>query len=370
MRDYMTNFKSISILHVILLAMTFIGLKNHVTIIPAILITVGRDGWMAVILGGILILPWLYLVYFIYKRINKQSIRFLLIDRFGRVFGNIFIYFIVIFLFILAAFTMRETLLWINTTFLPRTPTIALLFVFAISIILLISSNIETIAIVNVFVLFGVLVLGFMVAFINMPVKDHDLLRPFLEHGFFPVLGGSIFPASGYVELILLLFLHHQVKGKLKFKHFLLMLFLLVGLTVGPLNGAITEFGPTEAAKQRYPAYEEWGLATIGRFIEHLDFFSFYQWLTGAFIRIGIILYIIVQLLNIHANKPSIWKFVAIPFILLSLSLGLVEDSWFLNFHEREFLIVTFVFFFVLSLILLVAVTLPSKGVKKANDSE
>ena len=73
------------------------------------------------------------------------------------------------------------------------------------------------------------------------------------------------------------------------------MLFILMGLTMGPTIGAITEFGPIEAAKQRYPAYEEWGLGSIGRFIEHFDFLSIYQWLTGAFIRVG--------LLVIHSSR-------------------------------------------------------------------
>ena len=36
----------ISILHVILLSMTVIGLKNHVTILPPLLQVDGRDGWV------------------------------------------------------------------------------------------------------------------------------------------------------------------------------------------------------------------------------------------------------------------------------------------------------------------------------------
>ncbi|MDF2067867.1 hypothetical protein [Bacillus sp. Cr_A10] len=36
----------ISILHIIFLSMTVIGLKNHVTILPPILQVVGRDGWI------------------------------------------------------------------------------------------------------------------------------------------------------------------------------------------------------------------------------------------------------------------------------------------------------------------------------------
>lgn len=365
----MAKFKSISILHVILLSMTFIGLKNHVTIIPGILMAVGRDGWMSVILGGIFMLPWLLILVAILKKAKQQPMDRWIKQKLGRYFGGAFIYITVFFLLILAAFTMRETLLWINTIFLPQTPTIALLVIFFITIILMISTSIETIAIVNVFVLFGVIVLGFFVAFVNIPVKDYELLRPFFEHGVSPVIFGAIFPASGFVELFLLIFLHHRLKGPLKFKHFAIMLVLLVGLTLGPLIGAITEFGPTEAAKQRYPAYEEWGLATIGRFIEHLDFFSFYQWLTGAFIRISIILYIVVQLLQLTGKKKDIWRYVAPPFFFFSLSLSLIEDSTFLDFHEREFLIITFIFFFVLSIILFVVALIPEKEVN-TNDAK
>ncbi len=74
----------------------------------------------------------------------------------------------------------------------------------------------------------------------------------------------------------MLLFLQHQIKGRIRWYHFTIILIILMGLTMGPLIGAITEFGPSEAAKQRYPAYEEWGLVTIGRYIEHLDFFSLF----------------------------------------------------------------------------------------------
>ena len=366
----MTKLKSISTLHVILLAMTFIGLKTHVSIISSILAASGRDGWMAVILAGILISPWLLIIVVIHKKTKQQPINDWIIQKFGRYFGKFVIYLTAFFLIILAAFTMRETLLWINTTFLPRTPTLVLFIVFFITIILLISTSIETIAIVNVLVLFGVVVLGFFIAFVNIPIKDYSLLRPFLEHGISPVIAASIYPAAAYVELLLFVFLQHRVHGQLKFRHYAIMLFLLVGLTLGTLLGAITEFGPTEAAKQRYPAFEEWGVATIGRFIEHLDFLSFYQWLTGAFIRIGLLLYVVTQLFNLSGKNKDIWRYVAPPFFLTTLILGLIEDSTFLNFKAHNFLIITFIYLFVLSLILFIAAILPEKEVKHTSDTK
>lgn len=293
----------ISILHVIFLSMTVIGLKNHVTVIPPLLSVGGRDGWAAVILAAASIMPWLFLLVYIQRKSNQAPIKEWLKSILGGVKSSIILYITGIYLMLLAAFTMVETLKWITTTFLPKTPVILMLIIYVILCILLVSTNIQTIAIVNVMVLLGVVILGYFVAIVNIQVKDYGLLRPFFEHGFQPVFKGMVYPASGFVELLLLLFLQHHFKDRIKWYHFALMLFILAGLTIGPLMGAITEFGPVEAAKQSYPAYEEWGLVSIGHYIEHLDFFSIYQWLTGAFIRVGFILFVVADMLNMTKKK-------------------------------------------------------------------
>lgn len=61
----MGTLGKISILHVIFLVMTVIGLKNHVTILPPILETVKRDGWASVILAATFILLWLFIIIYI-----------------------------------------------------------------------------------------------------------------------------------------------------------------------------------------------------------------------------------------------------------------------------------------------------------------
>lgn len=365
--SYMKTAGSISTLHLILLIMTFIGLKNHVTIIPAILQDVGRDGWASVLLGAVVSLIWLFLIVYVHNKTKQQSIRDWLKRKIGKVGSQIVIYIFSFYLIALAAFTMRETILWINSTFLVRTPMLPLLIIYTILIVYLASSNIKTITIVNTFVLIGVLVLGFFVAFVNIQVKDYRLLRPFFEHGFEPIVYGAIYPASGFVELLLILFLQHKLKDRMRWPHFIIILFILMGLTLGPLIGAITEFGPVEAAKQRYPAYEEWGLATIGRFIEHLDFFSIYQWLTGAFIRIVVFLYIVSELLGISGDKKSISKIIVPPFLFSCLILTLVKDNYFIEVNKREFLKLTFFFFVAFSIFLAIVARIPGKSSKKSS---
>ena len=348
----MNKVGSISILHVVFLSMTVIGLKNHVTIIPSILKGAERDAWIAIIAATIVILPWLFLIVYIHKKSNGEPITDWLTKQIGKGATSVFRYVTAIFLLILAAFTMAETLQWISATFLPKSPMLFMLLIYAILCILLVCTNLQTIVMVNVLVLFWVVVFGFFVAFTNMQVKDYELLRPFFEHGYTPVLKSMIFPASGFVELLLFLFIQHKVKGQFRFSHFAVMLFILMGLTFGPTVGAITEFGPIEAMNQRYPAYEEWGLVSIGRLIEHLDFLSIYQWLTGAFIRVGLLLYIVADLLKFTGDNKRIWNILFPAFFFSTVSLFLLSERIFLLIKGDYLLIITFIFLVLVSLFL------------------
>lgn len=344
------NNKAISITNVILLAMTFIGLKNHVTILSPLLAHSGRDGWLSVILSSLVTLLWVFLLLYIHKKTKQEDIKQWLESRLGKVPATIFHLFIACFFILLAAFTMRETIQWINGIFLMKTPIFVLLIIYAVLCLLLALSSFRTILITNAFVLFGVIIFGFFVAIVNIKVKDYNLLLPFMENGIQPVLKGMIYPASGMIEVIFFLYLQQSIKVRFRFRHYLIMIGILTMLTLGPLIGAITEFGPEEAIKQLFPAYEEWGLVHIGRFIEHLDFLSIYQWLTGTFIRVGIILYFAIHLFPFKNKKKKTWFLVAPIFILTCMLLLSLEDYIFVKLESEYFLPVTLIFFFFVSL--------------------
>lgn len=346
--------------------MTVIGLKNHVTIIPPLLNGAGRDSWITVIVTAILIFPWIFLLMYIHKKTKQESLIDWLDVKIGKVPTSIIRYVTAFFLLMIAAFTLAETLQWITGTFLPESPMILMLAIYIALCIFLASTSLQTIVIVNALVLFWVVVLGFFVAITNIQVKDYELLLPMMEHGISPVLSSIVFPASGFAELLLFLFLQHKVKTQMKWYHFAIMLFLLLGLTLGPLIGAITEFGPDEAAKQRYPAYEEWGLVSIGRFIEHMDFLSIYQWLTGAFVRVGFILYVVADLLKMTKDRPRIWKVIAPAFFFMCASLFLMSEHVFIKIKGQFLLLSTFLFMFLLSLLLAIIVAISSKSSKKS----
>ncbi|MFS0576274.1 endospore germination permease [Sporosarcina sp. 179-K 3D1 HS] len=358
----MNRVGTISALHVILLSMTVIGLKNHVTIIPSLLKGAGRDGWISVLLATAAIVPWLFLLVFIHKRSERAPLADWLQQKIGKRPSTIIRYAVAVYFLIMAVFTMAETLQWINSTFLPNSPIPLMLLVYTILCIWLATTNLQTIVMVNAIVLFWVIILGFFVALTNIQVKEYVLLLPILEHGLFPVVLSMVYPLSGFAELLLLLFIQHQVRDRFRFYHFAIMLFILLGLTLGPLVGAITEFGPDEAMKQRYPAYEEWGLVSIGRFVEHLDFLSIYQWLTGAFVRVGLILYIVIDLLKLTGDRKRIWTIIGPAFFFMSASLFLFSDHLFLKIKGDYLLIATFVFLFSLAFFLWIVALAKSKS--------
>ncbi|TQE90504.1 GerAB/ArcD/ProY family transporter [Ureibacillus terrenus] len=350
----MGNSCKISILHVIFLCLTSIGLKNHVTVISPILETAKRDGWISVILTGIIIFPWILWILYIQKKSRGQPLKDWLAQRAGKWGSKIILFSVIILAYLLAAFTLRETILWVTTSFLENTPVVLLIIIYTIACFLLASTNIQTIASVNANILFFVIIFGFYASFTNLQVKNHELMFPILEHGMGPVIKAMIFPASGFIELFLLLFLQHYFKQPLKWHHIGIIFFWFVGLTLGPLIGAIVEFGPDEAARQHFPAYEEWALVSIGRFIEHMDFLSVYQWLSGTFIRVGIILFIVCDILNYTGKPKKIWLHLMPPFLILNLSLLLMKDDLFLLLNNYYLLHFTFIFIFILSVVLII----------------
>lgn len=148
-----------------------------------------------------------------------------------------------------------------------------------------------------------VVMLGFFIMSVNTTQKDIEYLFPLFLNGYVPFLKGIFYSLSGLTEIFVIILIQHHLTQKIKFKDIFLLGFVLIGLTVGPLSAAIMEFGPVEARNFAFPAYEEWKLLKIGEFISRLDFLAMFQWVSGAFFRIGLFMYIISQYLNKRKNK-------------------------------------------------------------------
>jgi spore germination protein (amino acid permease) len=181
--------------------------------------------------------------------------------------------------------------------------------------------GIRTIAIISSILLPAVSLLGFFVGIGNMPAKNYGLLKPILEYGITPALHGTVYVNAGIMEMVVLLFLSHHARGRMKLWHLIVILFSLIGIAIGPVTASIAEFGYHDAIGQRFPAFEQWRLLRIGRYIGHMDFLAIFQWLSGAFIRISLGLYLTIELLGINKINQRNKRNMGILFISLSMFL-------------------------------------------------
>lgn len=341
---------TVSITHLILICVTVVGLKAHVTIMPQTLEASGRDGWITVLIVYIFILAWSWILIYIHKNTKSQHLLVWVKENTSKAISTPLCIIISVYMVISSAVTIKETIIWTRLTYLPETPSVFLIVLFMLLCILLAVSRLQTIVIVNFCVLFFVIILGFFVAITNMPLKDFSLLKPMLEKGWSPVLRGTVYPLSSFTEIFGLLFLQQHLQHSFKYRNIAFLATIIVWLSLGPLIGAITEFGPAEAARQHYPAFEEWGLAHIGRFIEHIDFFSIYQWLTGAFIRTAASLFIVFEVLQLQGKKYKVPAIGIISVILLGLLLIPVSDTEYYKLMKNLLLPATALFYLLLSI--------------------
>ncbi|MEV5026019.1 GerAB/ArcD/ProY family transporter [Paenibacillus sp. LPE1-1-1.1] len=290
------KIKPFGILPTMFMMILSVGLVNHVLVVPLLLDAAKRDAWISVFGELAIVLPWaVFPIYGILKRMNGMPV-----DKWLRGFFPGWIAMLLLAIFLLAQLCMAlETLIttasWTATTYLPHTPSVVVCAVFLGLCLFASVSGLRTIAYASCILLPIVVLLGDFVMSANMPHKDYHFLLPMLENGISPVLYGILFTLTSSCELFGILLIQHHIKGRFKRWHFIFLVLFLAMLTLGPVMGAIAEFGPTEAGKMRYPAFSQWRLVSIGKYFEHVDFFAIFQWMSGALVRLAISIHILSE---------------------------------------------------------------------------
>lgn len=347
--------QTITLFQVSMILIGSIGIINHVIMIPMLLDTSGRDSWISIILVSIIYLIWISLIFIIYRNIKNEHLFSWLKNNFGKLSVYPIIFIVVIYLITIGVVALKETLTFFSF-YLPETPHFVLGILFSMICLYNATRGIQSIALTTGVLLPIVFLLGFFVMFANVPHKDYSLLQPMMENGMKPVFRGMVYPAAGFLELIFILFLQHHICSKVKLYQLIALGMVIIGITIGPVMAAIIEFGPFVAANQRYPAFEEWRLVSIGRYIENLDFLSVYQWLVGIFIRLSLVVFLIPDLLSITNRKTRNGVMFAILSCILLISILPICDSSFYWFVSQIILPVSALGLFLFSILLIVFV--------------
>ncbi|WP_145134630.1 endospore germination permease [Paenibacillus sp. Y412MC10] len=340
-----------------------IGMMNHVFIIPFLLQSSGRDAWISVTLSILPLMAVTAMTYYVAKRLGNRSIHEWLSQEYGLAAAVLLRIIMSVFLYMICFYTLFDTTTWAKITFLTETPISVTTIVMLLLCLYAAIMGFKPIAISAGILLPFVVLLGFFIMTVNFQTKDYSQLLPVLSKGWGPVFSGLANSCAGSFEIIMYLFLKPKLAKAAKAWQLYVLALALTGLTMGPLIGAITIFDPYEASRQMYPAYEEWRVATIGRYVAQTDFFSIYQWLSGAFIRISLALYFIVDVWNIKEKLPRIGAYVTVAGLILLISLTGLNDTNFLKLLKRFYFPFSAAFLGALILILF-ALALISSGKK------
>ncbi|MFB9275096.1 GerAB/ArcD/ProY family transporter [Cohnella cellulosilytica] len=347
---------SFSLLQISLIFIQSIGLVNHVLVIPLLLDASGRDAWIAALATFLILIPFFLLVARSAKLLNRRSALAYLGERFGPVVSRTIAILFAIFLTLSSVVTLKDMTTWTTSSYLPLTPPYVVAASFLLICTFTASRGLRTVALSAGILLPFIVAFGEFVMAANWPHKDYGLLFPVFERGTGAFAQGIPYAGAGLVEILLLVFVQHRVSTPIKYRHLLLLAALLAGLTLGPLMGSISEFGPVEGAMQRYPSFEEWRLVKIGSFIEHVDFLSIFQWVSGAFVRLSFILWLIDHFFNHHKYALPI-AFLAI----LGLTLYPIGDIAFIALLSKYYFPTDFYALIAMGAVLLVLFALPPK---------
>ncbi|WP_233567709.1 endospore germination permease [Cohnella faecalis] len=304
-----------------LILMLMNGLANHVIVNPMILDASGRDAWLSVLCAGTVLMLWFILLTWLMKRSGQQKLQPWLASKTRPAISWLLVLPICVQLYLIGGMTVAHTAIWTLTNYLPNTP--KLLLVVAITLICALSAiwGIRILAVTSAILLPFVIALGYFVSTSNLPQKNFELLKPIAEHGWPPIVDGMVYAGGGFVELIVFLVMQHRLSTKISVWKMLVFAAISTYIMIGPVIGAITEFGPVEAAKQMESPYEQWRLVKLGSYVEHVDFFSIYQWLSGAIVRVGLSVFLLVDMLPIRQARARNWLIIAIIFSFVIISM-------------------------------------------------
>ncbi|MEK3734333.1 MULTISPECIES: GerAB/ArcD/ProY family transporter [Paenibacillus] len=345
--------RQFSFLQISLTFILSVGMVNHVLLIPQLMEVSGRDSWITVLLACVVFLPVFIIIGYIVKKTRHTGMHDWLLEHYGK--------WIAVPISVLTGLTLlsiivvesKDMVIWTNSSYLPETPPWVLIVLFLALALYSALSGLKTVVITSGILLPVVILLGEFVMLANFSNKDYTLLLPVFEHGSGPAWRGVIYIGAGLLELIFFVYIQQFISGSVKKRYMIILGLVLAGLALGPTMGAIAAFGPVESALQRNPAFEQWRLVRIGSYIEHVDFLSIFQWISGAFIRVAFSLYIMMELLP---SKGKRWFLTAIAAICAAAVIYPVGDIVFFNVLKSYYYPVLFSVLLLLTLVIFVLV--------------
>jgi spore germination protein KB len=284
-----------------------------------------------VIIGFVPSILWILLIYVILKKLKGMDLLTFLKTKIHPSIYYVTTISFATFLMINAFITFRTTVFWSYENYTFDVPLFVMNLILALICLYGSIKGIHSIGMMALLLLPFVMFLGFLVGIGNVPNKNYTLLFPVFQEDRYSILKVALYSSIGSLETLLLLFVVPFGKKVLRLRWLFLIMFFLSMMTLGPLIGAIAEFNIKTASNMTIPAYDQWRLLSFGKYINRLDFFSIFQWLAGAYIRISLSVFFAHYLLFGMRKKWMLSVFYGVLLVSNFMPLNTVRFSLLLN---------------------------------------
>ncbi len=289
----------------------------------AIIKAAGIDGYLSVLLGGILsiILFLIFLYIFNYEPdlpITKKTI-----SLFGKVFGNIINIIMVAVALISCIVLIYNLNNFVVSQFLAETPHLIVGGLFVFLIFYINTKGIETMT--RTYLIFVIInYLFFVITLLGlMPTFEFSNLKPILATGFERPLLGVFYVISINITPIFLLTAipknslqdKEKVKKALTFAYILsvISIFIIVLMILG-------NFGIYLSSYYQYPEYMVLKRINFFNFLDRLENILIIQWIFNTFISSSFIVYFITNFIKYRSTNKIIIGIILAVILIASLN--------------------------------------------------
>lgn len=286
------------------------------------------SGWIAIILGGLIILPFVIIINRLFRIYPGMS--FFQIGRkvMNPIIFNIFLIIMLSYSLLLLSYACRIFAEVIKAYLLETTPTEVIILTMLIAITYVARSKLEVVA--RVAVMIYPIILGFIIflVIVNLPNADYTNIYPLLDVDYKAIPRGImavIFSYAGYE--ILLLALPFSENNKDSLKYCTKGMFIVIGVYLIVFFITLSQYGIHQLQREIWPS-----IAVIkeidlpGYFLENLDGIVMAAWVMVVYGTMGPFLYasgvILGSVFNVRDNK-----FFVPPLVPIIYSISLLPDN-------------------------------------------
>lgn len=313
MKNWKINSLQFSTLFSFTILSTLIGIGfNNVTRIAKV------DSYISVILAYII--GFIPVLLFIYLFNQEKNINELITETFGKIFGTIINYLLLIPITIIGICSVYSISNFMVSQFLSDTPIIIIYVVPSMVILYGLIKGIETISRTSLILYVIMLILFFIAIFGLAPQIEFDNYKPVLENGLTsPLKGALVFVLSDIIPLFVMLSISKKnIINKEKttkqvivfYTISILIMFLNITMTIGTLGIHLTDM-------YQYPEYMVLKQISLFDFLDRIENFVTIQWIFRTFMLVSMVVYYIQNTIKKDNN------YLVLPALILAIIIAL-----------------------------------------------